>query len=358
MNHVVLSLVAVMSAPTPAAFIDGFAARMPTTLSWGNLMRGLVVAFWILLVPCLGNANDVPGGKDHPLVGRYQGSELSFFATNDFDEAWLLKAPLDYAAISDHTVAEHGGDEWLRLQGRVTRIRYNAPAGRSSLEIIANLQAGLARKAFKTLFDCADAACFSGNLQDSYLLGWELDSAQENGRYAGHARYTLASLDRPEGMIYVAMLVGEGGAGPTVFLHIVELKPMDTGKVVFIDAEAMHESITVSGRVALYGIFFDTNRDTLKADSRPTLEQIARLLKSSPGMKLIVAGHTDNQGGFDYNVELSRRRAAAVVNALVTDYAIARDRLTPFGAGMAAPAASNTTDEGRAKNRRVELVDK
>jgi outer membrane protein OmpA-like peptidoglycan-associated protein len=146
--------------------------------------------------------------------------------------------------------------------------------------------------------------------------------------------------------------------GPTVFLRIVELKAMDAGRVVFVDADAMQSAIAASGRVALYGIFFDTNRDTLKPDSRPTLEQIALLLKANPGIKLIVAGHTDNQGGFDYNVELSRRRAAAVVNALVAEYAILRDRLTPFGAGMAAPAATNTTEDGRAKNRRVELVEK
>lgn len=321
-------------------------------------MRVVALVFGLLLGAVAVNAKDVAGGKDHPLIGRYQGSEISFYAANDFDEAWLLKAPLDYAAISANNVTEHGGDEWLKLQGRVTQIRYEGPTGRSSLEIISNLQAGLAAKGFKTQFDCADAACFTGNLQDSYLLGLQLDSPQQNGRYAAHARYALASLDRPEGMIYVAMLVGEGVPSPTVFLRIVELKPMDAGKVVFVDADVMRKSIAESGRVALYGIFFDTNRDTLKPDSRPTLEQIARLLKTNGGMKVIVTGHTDNQGAFDYNVDLSRRRAAAVVNALVADHGIARDRLTPFGAGMAAPAATNTTDDGRAKNRRVELVEK
>ncbi len=321
-------------------------------------MRTVALLLCFLLVPASVHAKDIAGARDHPLVGRYQGSEISFFATTDFDETWLLKAPLNYAAISSHQVAEHGGPEWLKLQGRTTRIRYDGPAGRSSLEIMANLHAGLAAKGLATLFDCADEACFTGNMQDSYLLGWQLDSAQENGRYAGHVRYVLASRDRPEGTIYVALLVGESATGTTVFLRIVELKPMEAGKVVFVDADAMQKSITSSGRVALYGIFFDTNRDTLKPDSKPTLEQIARLLNSNPGLKLVVAGHTDNQGGFDYNVDLSRRRAAAVVAALVAGYGIAGDRLTPFGAGMAAPAAPNTTDEGRAKNRRVELVEK
>ncbi len=306
----------------------------------------------------MGQAKDVAGAKDFPLAGRYQGSEIGFYATNDFDDAWLLKAPLDYAAISGKAVSEHGGSEWLKLQGRVTQIRYDGPAGRSSLEILANLQAGLAEKGFSTLFDCADEACFTGAVRDSYLLGWELDGAQQNGRYATHARYTLASLDRPAGKVYVAMLVGEGTPGPTVFLRIVELKPMDAGKVVFIDADAMRKSLAASGRVALYGIFFDTNRDTLKPDSKPTLDEIGHLLKTNKDLKVIVAGHTDNQGAFDYNVDLSRRRAAAVIATLAADYGIAKDRLTPFGAGMAAPAATNSTDEGRRQNRRVELVER
>ncbi len=318
-------------------------------------MKIFALLFCLLVLPIVVHAKDAAGAKDHPLVGRYQGSEISFYAANDFDDAWLLKAPLDYAANS---ASQHSGSEWIKLQGRITQIRYDGPAGRSSLEIFANLKDGLAAKGITALFDCSDQACFVGNMRDSYLLGWQLDSAQQNGRYATHARYTLASLDRPEGKVYVAMLVGENATGSTVFLRIVELKPMDSGKVVFVDADAMQKSLATSGRVALYGIFFDTNRDALKPDSKPTLEQIARLLKSNPGLKIIVTGHTDNQGAFDYNADLSRRRAAAVVTALAADYGIAKDRLTPFGAGMSAPAATNSTDEGRAKNRRVELVEK
>lgn len=321
-------------------------------------MRAFVLALCLFLLPALGQAKDVGGSKDYPLVGRYQGSQISFYAAHDFDDAWLLKAPLDVAAISAGSKSAHGGEEWMKLQGRTTEIRYDGPEGRSSLEIIANLQSGLAKKGFTTQFDCADAACFAGAMNDSYLLGWYLDDAQQNGRYAAHARYTLASLDRPDGKVYVALLVGEATSSPTVFLRVVEIKPMEVGKVVFVDADAMQKSLAATGRVALYGIYFDTDRDTLKPDSKPALDQIARLLKSRAELKLIVAGHTDNQGAFDYNVDLSRRRAAAVVAALVAGYGVAKDRLTPFGVGMAAPAAPNATEEGRAKNRRVELVEK
>ena len=102
--------------------------------------------FILLLMLVTSHAKDVPGAKDHPLIGRYQGSEIGFYQTNAFDEAWLLKAPLDYGAILAKTVGEHGGGEWLRLQGRITQIRYDTPAGRSSLEIMANLRSSLAAK--------------------------------------------------------------------------------------------------------------------------------------------------------------------------------------------------------------------
>ena len=319
-------------------------------------MRILAVVVALLLMPGALWAKDVAGGRDHPLVGRYQGSEITFYATSDFDEAALLGAPLNYDAILAKQVKETGGPEWRRLQGRVTRIRYDAPSGRSSLEILANLKASLAGKGFATVFECADAACFEGSMNDPYLLGWSVDSAQENGRYADHARYLLATLDRPQGQVYVALLVGEAASGTTVFARVVELKPMEVGKVVVVEADAMQKALVASGRVALYGIYFDTNRDVLKPESKPTLDQIAKLLRAAADLKLIVAGHTDNQGAFDYNVDLSRRRAAAVVAALVGQYSIAPERLVPFGAGMASPVALNSSEDGRAKNRRVELV--
>ncbi|HZX83541.1 MAG TPA: OmpA family protein, partial [Reyranella sp.] len=84
--------------------------------------------------------------------------------------------------------------------------------------------------------------------------------------------------------------------------------------------------------------------------------EIAALLKSDPRLAVLIVGHTDNQGGFDYNIELSRRRADAVVKALAVTYKIDPKRLRAAGAGMIAPTAANDAEDGRAKNRRVEVV--
>jgi outer membrane protein OmpA-like peptidoglycan-associated protein len=141
----------------------------------------------------------------------------------------------------------------------------------------------------------------------------------------------------------------------SVVLHVIEPKPMGTS-MVFVDAAKMATDIAASGHVALYGLYFDTDSATVKPDSEPTLKEIAALLTREAGLKLYIVGHTDSQGGYDYNMGLSARRARAVAEALATRFAIAPDRLRTAGVGLLAPVASNATDDGRAKNRRVELV--
>ena len=127
-------------------------------------------------------------------------------------------------------------------------------------------------------------------------------------------------------------------------------------KMTFVNAGEMSRALADAGKVALYGIYFDTGKDVVRPDSQPTLDEIAKLLAGDPGLKLHVVGHTDAEGGADYNLDLSRRRAAAVVRELIAGHGVAAGRLDWFGCGFYAPVASNATEEGRAGNRRVELV--
>lgn len=118
----------------------------------------------------------------------------------------------------------------------------------------------------------------------------------------------------------------------------------------------MTNSIRNTGRVALYGIFFESNKAALKPASDPAVAEIVKMLKADSTLKLFVVGHTDTVGQFGHNVQLSQARAAAVVNVLVSKHGIAAARLTPFGCGPTVPVAANTNEDGRSKNRRVELV--
>lgn len=143
-------------------------------------------------------------------------------------------------------------------------------------------------------------------------------------------------------------------AGNTYNINIVEKTAMDQDVVA--DASSMAKSIEETGRVAVYGIYFDTGKSTLKPESQPTLQEIAKLMKANQALKLYVVGHTDNTGAFDTNMKLSIDRAAAVINALVSQHSLNAASLKACGDGPTAPVATNDTEEGKALNRRVELV--
>ena len=139
-----------------------------------------------------------------------------------------------------------------------------------------------------------------------------------------------------------------------LYLTIVEKEAM--AQEVVADAASMATDISTSGKALIYGIYFDFDKADVKPESLSTLEEITKLLRQDSKLKLYVVGHTDNAGGFDYNMKLSQRRAEAVVNELVAKFKVDGSRLRALGVGPAAPVTSNETEEGKAKNRRVELV--
>ena len=147
--------------------------------------------------------------------------------------------------------------------------------------------------------------------------------------------------------------VNAGGNGMYT-INIIEKEIMNQDVVA--DASSMANTIRETGKVAVYGIYFDTGKSVLKPESQSTLQEIAKLLKSDPALKLYVVGHTDNVGNIDANMKLSKDRADAVVAALITKYGIQSIRLKSYGVASLVPVASNDTEEGKAKNRRVELV--
>jgi OOP family OmpA-OmpF porin len=114
--------------------------------------------------------------------------------------------------------------------------------------------------------------------------------------------------------------------------------------------------LTATGRAEVYGIYFDFSKATIRPESEPVLREIGEVMTKNPAWKLSVEGHTDNIGGAASNQDLSTRRAAAVRQALVDRYHVAAGRLTPAGFGASRPKETNDTLEGRARNRRVELV--
>lgn len=144
-----------------------------------------------------------------------------------------------------------------------------------------------------------------------------------------------------------------GMVGPHYELGIVERQAMKQDVVA--SAEAFSSGLKSAGHVEVPGILFDFNKAELKPESEPATAEVVKLLQGDPAMRIWVVGHTDSVGSADANLKLSAARAASVISAL-TSRGIHPKRLAPFGNGPFAPVAANTTDDGRAKNRRVELV--
>lgn len=303
------------------------------------------------------SAQDIAGGRDHPLVGRYEGARMTLYKTRDYEETRILQKRIASVDMRANGGKRLNAANSLQVAGKTFRIRYQGPAGPSALEVARNYQSALKAKGFEPLFECRSAECSDLGGSELYFALHD-ESPMGNGDVhssPGSQQFSSWKLVRPEGDVFVAVYVGDFNKQPEVLVDIVETQPMAEDKIVFIDATEMQRQIEANGRVSLYGILFDFDKATIRQDSKPTLDEIVKFLKSVPDIKVVVAGHTDGKGGFDYNVDLSRRRAEAVVQSL-TGSGIASARLKAFGAGMAAPVATNDSEQGRAKNRRVELV--
>ena len=174
--------------------------------------------------------------------------------------------------------------------------------------------------------------------------------------YADGDRSFTYTVKRPSGEYWGQVGCGAGTAAKCDKIQhkIVRIAAMEQS--VVLSADQIRSSLAETGKVAFYGIYFDTDKATLKAESEPTLAEMAKFLKSNASTRVFVVGHTDMQGAVERNHKLSQDRAAAVVAALTGKHGIARDRITPDGVGPLAPVAANETEAGRAKNRRVEMV--
>lgn len=216
-----------------------------------------------------------------------------------------------------------------------------------------NYQTAQGEAGFQISFSCSGDDCgprFNGLMNpDTRYNGLLYDDIQ---------RYLSARLTRPEGDVYVSLYMTSFEPENRAFikLDVIELQPMEQ-RMTVVQAEEIEQSLARDGRIAIYGILFDFDSATILPESRDQIEQLAKLLKESSDLSVLIVGHTDGKGAFDHNPGLSQRRAQSVVDALIQD-GIPAARLPPAGAGMVARVATNRSEEGRAKNRRVEIVER
>ncbi len=298
----------------------------------------VLVLAWI--VPAIALASDVAGSADLPKIGRFEGSEITFYQTENYGSTVFATGPVKGADTQSTSKT---------VEGQIIRILYTVPEGSSALEVFRNFESRITEAGY--------VLEFSGE-QDAYTMNYK------------HPSEVLPKIQMASGsssMLYAFGTARDDKSDKFIGLLVVPIRPAGIGVQIItaetkamenrmVDAAAMQEAIAEQGHIALYGIYFDTDSDVVKAESEPTVAEIARFLKENAGVNVIVVGHTDNQGSLDYNLGLSRRRAASVVQELSAKYGIASGRLNSAGVGYLAPVANNDSEDGRALNRRVELV--
>lgn len=279
-----------------------------------RLLNGVVVGLVALMtVPFALGQTDSPGSKDYPGITRMPGYYIEGYQEIPFDSF-------------SFTVTERGREKQQPVEGRRYNFRYNLQekaAMPSQLQVLRNYQNAARAAGGQVLFQAEEATTL---------------------------RFSKAGKE-----VWFAIRVGNEPSGVPIFMDIIEKQAMQQD--VTLDANAMAHDLGETGRVAIYGILFDTGKSELKPESAPALIEIAKLLKERSALKIYVVGHTDMVADLATNVRLSQARAQSVVNALVSQHGIASARLIAYGDGPYAPVASNKTEEGRAKNRRVELVE-
>ena len=257
-------------------------------------------------------AQDDPSVKDHPGIPRFPGTVITGGVQQDFGAHEF----------------NLGGEKMQRVEGRYWRIDYVPKEGGKvpgPLQMSRNYGNAFKKQGGAVLMEQVDAG---------------------GGQ---------ATMRMPAGGSTTWMEVNINNSGEQLTLVIVEEAPLE--QKIEITAAAMASALAASGRIAVYGILFDTGKDVIKPESQPVLAEIATLLQGDPALKLRIEGHTDNVGKPADNAALSKRRADSVKRWLVAK-GVADARLEAAGLGDTKPVAPNAGDDGRAKNRRVELVKK
>ena len=315
------------------------------------------------------STSDLADAKDHPAIKRYAGSIIVGYENKRFDRVDIPTSTFSKYNLT--TKRREFKQPSIPAEGERTQIWYESSGDTSSIEMFRNYTTELAAQGFTILYN--SAADKASGRWNGYLIPFSATinpiRTSRSGFifYAAKSPdlYTLSAKREREGLTtFVHLVVVQWNKSDVIYkaqrgayaaLDVVDVAAMKQN-MVSVSATEMSSSMTATGRVALYGILFDTGKAEVKPESKAALDEIAKLLKAEPALKLRVVGHTDNQGALDSNIALSKRRAEAVNAALVAQHSISAARLAAYGVADLAPVASNTSEEGRAKNRRVELV--
>ncbi|MBN2415456.1 OmpA family protein [bacterium] len=300
---------------------------------------------------------DIEGAKDYPTISRFNGAVIEFYQETKWGTYRL-------------PVSDQGTVDWDRpmsLEGKVIRIQYSVSHENNSEFVLQNYKAALLRSGYEVLIAIANEALGDSDRPHTWIDRYYATGGYYNG--LNNQKFGLglnfptwkndhsfiAARGRENGKdIYVIVYTVVADAFTIITQDVVEVEAVETG---LVSVDNISSDITKNGHIAIYGIHFETGKSVLKAESDAALKTIAEYVNAHSDKKFFIVGHTDNTGDFQANMTLSEERAKSVMTALITTYAVNAGQVSAYGVASLAPAASNLSDEGRAKNRRVEIVE-
>ncbi|HET7538736.1 MAG TPA: DUF4892 domain-containing protein [Polyangiaceae bacterium] len=328
---------------------------------------------------------DVAGSADSPVLKRYDGSIVLSYEKRHFDSATFPLSKLEFVAgkRDNHNNEVAEPKQKKTAEGEITHLVYVMPEQRSALEVARYFQDAVKAKKGKLLYECKAPDCGGNETGNSvggggrmslpmYIRhddqitdpGWSLPWCTAFVKLT-ELRYFVAELPALGAVVSVQVAMMPDANGACSALHgralavvdVVQGKAQASSPAPSAPSAPLARTLAAEGKATLSGLDFQPNSAALPAEARSALTPVAELLNASPGLRLLVVDHTDNEGGYQRNADLSKKRADAIVKTLVDQFKIKRERLTAVGAGSAAPLTTNKSSEGRAKNRRVELVE-
>ncbi len=277
-------------------------------MSW-KASTAITVGILLVLSGTALAQQDTPEGKDYPLFTRWPGYYIDSYKHKKFDT-------YTYELKNSKEVVE--GEYYL-----LNYCHKKGVEGASELEVIRNYENAIRKAGGTVLYTAGKSATIGKILKDGKEV-W--------------------------------VRVHPWNGGDCIELNITERQAME--QTIQANAATWLSDITTTGHAVVYGIYFDTDKAEIKPESEAALTEMATLLRNNAGLNVFIVGHTDNTGTFEHNMKLSMDRATSVVNALVAKHGIGAVRLKAYGVASLAPVASNKTEDGRGKNRRVELVER
>ncbi|MEM9247724.1 MAG: OmpA family protein [Pseudomonadota bacterium] len=297
----------------------------------------------VVIAACLASTALAQTPGDSLFNLRFPGAEIVAEDQQNFTEAPVYTGEMKSAFETEAVEM---------IEGSLRQILFSTPPEASVLEVFRAYQQEIEAAGFSELYACAKEAECGGRIP--YMFATEKNV---KFRFGEDFRYALYDLTQGEGREIAQLLVQKPREGnPTFIVLEVIQTEAEAQTLKMLSASEIGAAIDSTGTAAIYGLEFASGSAELLPASEPVLAEMAGFMQSRPDAEILLVGHTDNVGALDFNLSLSQQRSNAVRDALTSRFGIPAGQLSAHGVGFLAPTAPNTSDDGRARNRRVEMI--